>query len=223
MSDISKIKDKIRALLAKAMATEFQGEADSFMAKAQELMEKHQLDLFDLGQEDPIGVTLGVEGQSGPASYKAALQMRLAHYYGAEPIRWHDHHRKYRVHIVGPESARMTTELMTDFIWSQVLKQAGLLVQERGGKKDAATRHIVKALIYRINREMAARKTVDAKPGTSHSLVVVDAVKAFVEHHYVGLKPIGSKAKDISVRALELAKNISINEQIGKEPIARLH
>jgi hypothetical protein len=49
------IIEKIKALLAKAASTDNQNEAEIFLSKAHELMEKHQLDTSDLESDDPMG------------------------------------------------------------------------------------------------------------------------------------------------------------------------
>jgi hypothetical protein len=48
-----KVVDKIRALLAKAEATEFPAEAESFTAKAQELMSRHAIDTAMVSNDRP--------------------------------------------------------------------------------------------------------------------------------------------------------------------------
>lgn len=50
MSDRDNILRKVQALLAKAMSTPFEAEADSFRQKANELMDKHRLEQWELAQ-----------------------------------------------------------------------------------------------------------------------------------------------------------------------------
>lgn len=61
--------ERVRALLAKAESTEFDGEAEAFTAKAQELMTRHSIDAALLAShaegaqagEQPTGVRIGVD------------------------------------------------------------------------------------------------------------------------------------------------------------------
>jgi hypothetical protein len=43
---------RVQALLAKAEATQFEGERDSFFAKAEELMNKYRIELWELQQRE---------------------------------------------------------------------------------------------------------------------------------------------------------------------------
>lgn len=209
------IRDKIRALLAKASATEHQGEADLFFAKAQELMEDHQVSLFELHTEDPIGITDGVEAQNGPPKYKSDVQCALAQYYGARPI-IHGTVKFWRVQIVGPESSRLTTELMTDYVWAQVCKSGAELTKQGRYNRQQAIRHIAKALVVRIWRELWKRKTQPAREGTAYSLVVVDAVQSFIDKRFGELEQGRPQTiKNLKQSAMEAAEKISLNHQVN--------
>lgn len=224
-TELDKVKAKILALLAKAQSTNIEAEASTFLAKASEMMEKYQLELFDLGVEDPIGVTQGVVAQPGPPSYKSDVQRALAHYYGARPVIVPiPFTKKWTTELCGPESSRMTTVLMTDFVWSQVNASAKKLSEEQGYNRQEAIRHVAKALCYRIRLEVATRRaTPETRGGSAFSLVVVDATKAFMESHYGKLVTSKGRPKSLSQSALEAAKGISINVQVGKNAPLRLN
>jgi hypothetical protein len=76
--------ERIRALLAKAESTEFDEEAESFTAKAQELMTRHSIDAALIAahtaganaENRPIGIRLGIEDPY--ASAKAFLLAQIA-------------------------------------------------------------------------------------------------------------------------------------------------
>ena len=206
------IKEKILALLAKAKSTEHQGEADAFFAKVAELLEKHQLDLFDLHEEDPIGCTHGVNAQPGPPSYKSNVQCSLARYYGAKPVIHGIGGDKWNVRIFGPESTRITTEIITDFVSEQVNDASSKLTQY---PRAVAVRHIAKALCLRISQELHRQKTEAPRPGTSFSLTVVDATDALIASVYPELTKMRTKEKKYSHSAIGLAKGISLNRQVG--------
>lgn len=225
----SAIKEKIRAILAKAEATEHAGEASVFMAKAVELMEKYQVELFELHIEDPIDVTEGVKAQPGPPSYKSDVQCALAKYYGARPVLIpHRDGKSWHIDICGPESARVTTELMTDFVWAQVGAEATRLVKDHAGvvwkkmNRGMAVREISKALVIRIVRELRER-TGTAPAGSSLSLAVVDATLAFMDKHYGPLSRTKGRSKSASQSAMEAAGRIKLNHQFGNKDSLRLH
>lgn len=222
MNSTDVIKTKIMALLAKAKSTDSEAEADAFFSKAQELMEKHQLELHDLGVDDPLGKTDGVTAQPGPPSYKSDVQCALARYYGAKPIIMNHGDGKWHVEIVGPESSRVTTELMTDFVWKQVGAQAGRVAELTGVNKQHAIREVAKALCLRIRRLVAERKADPALLGGSYSIVVVDAIDSFIANNYGRLVSCKTKAKSISRTAMDHAKNINLNRQVGGSDTLRL-
>ena len=87
--------DRIRALLAKAESTTFDAEADSFMAKAQELMARYAIDhaMIEAGAS-PQGLAAGVRARrvhiDDPyAPQKAQLLGVVASTNGAKVV-WHD-------------------------------------------------------------------------------------------------------------------------------------
>jgi hypothetical protein len=82
----------IRALLAKAESTEFEAESESFMAKAQELMTRHSIDLAILAAAAHGGsATIGVESrrvhvENPYADEKSVLLHVIAEANGAKAI-----------------------------------------------------------------------------------------------------------------------------------------
>jgi Protein of unknown function (DUF2786) len=211
----NRIKNIISALLAKAKSTTHPEEAEACMAKAIQLMEKHQIELHELGVEDVIGLTEGVQAQAGPPSYKSDVQRALAKLYGARPvIRW-TCHKRWTVDICGPESSRLTTVLMTDFVWDEVNKQAAEITKQGLYNKAQAVRHVAKALVSRIHGLINARKDSPVANGSSFSLVVVDATNAFVEGHYNGLSKKITRSRTLSSMAIAAAEKISLHRQVN--------
>jgi len=81
----------IRALLAKAESTEFEAESESFMAKAQELMTRHSIDLAVLAAAAHGHTALGVESrrvhvENPYADEKAVLLHVIAEANGAKAV-----------------------------------------------------------------------------------------------------------------------------------------
>lgn len=225
MSD-TRIKTIIRGLLAKAASTDSEEEASAFLAKVEQLMEKHQIDLHELGEADPIGMTPGITAQPGPPAYKSEVLCALAKFYGARPIRNFNleglKRGHWRVELCGPESARATTELMFEYVWNQVMAQAKVLRVERHMDTGVAIRHIVKALCLRLSTLTSARKAKPAESGTSFSLVVVNATEQFMKQQYPDMHSTKLRPRSIHGRAEELAKGIHVSEQIGAQPTLAL-
>lgn len=217
MSDIRK---KIEKILAKAKSTNHAEEAALFMEKAQKLMEKHQISAFDLGNDsDPIGMTVGAKGQSGPSAYKTHLQHALAWYYGCRSVQMEYIAGKWEVHLVGPRSARITTILMTDFIWKQCNAEARKIVAEHNLKKTAAgtmQRKIINALLPRIRRlarEAEYKKKQPTTPAGKNALIVLDKIKLFLDKEYGELTSIGVRRRKTSAAARDAANSISLHRQ----------
>jgi Protein of unknown function (DUF2786) len=217
-SKLDKIKRQIRALLAKA--EERNAETEEAMAclqKAHALMDAYQIDSFEAGDEDPIGHTPGVVGQPGMSSYKTNVQRSLARFYGARTVRrWLDD-RRYVIELFGPESARMTTELMTPFVWKQVCEQGRVWAEERKQSQQAGVRRVANALVLLIDKASVERhgNTAKSAAATQHALLIVDKTKALIAEHFPqGLKSFGKGPKGISSSAVDLAQGISFTEQL---------
>lgn len=231
--NIDSIKNKIRALLAKAESTEHEGERDLFLAKAHELLEKHQLDLFELDDEDPIGwFTCDTRYQAGPMAYKSQLHSMVAKFYGCRVVRQTQFFptakggciQGWYLDICGSESSRLTVEIMFPFIWDQVNKQAKWVAQESRGtiNQSKAVREVAKALAVRINRMLNERRNEPPKPGTSTSLVVVNAIESAIKSKYTDLVTTRSKGTSTISLAREAAAGISLSRQVNTKNTLRL-
>lgn len=128
---MAKIADTIRALLAKAASTEFEHEAEVFLAKAHELMEKHQLDASDLENDDPLGHEDAYEVRNPYGTdWDFGILFPLARYFGCKAIRIDTTHRyndgkvkpAFKMEIVGRESARITVIEMHKYLVATIKK-----------------------------------------------------------------------------------------------------
>ena len=220
------IREKIQKIIDKARSTTSEAEAETLFAKAQEMMEKHQVEAYDLGNDsDPVGMTVGASGQSGPSAYRPLVQRALARYYGACTIRMWQDQKHYRIEIVGPESARITTELMTDYCWDQIKAEATRLANEGHGKRDAMIRKVANAFVFRLN-VLNAKQTENSAPRTvsaqKNALVVKDATDAWVAKHYEGLTSVAGGKRTTTSAAVGAAAGISINRQMGGASTLRI-
>jgi hypothetical protein len=128
---MSKIADTVRALLAKAASTEFEHEAEVFLAKAHELMEKHQLSSADLEKDDPLGAENAYEVKNPYGTdWDFGILFPLARYFGCKAIRidtvalYKDGKYKpsFKMEIVGRESARITVIEMHKYLVATIKK-----------------------------------------------------------------------------------------------------
>ena len=222
---MSDMRQKIKALLDKAASTTHEGEAAVFIAKAEQLMEKHQIEAHELGDaSDPVDMTRGVSGQSGPVAYKTHLQRALARYYGCENIRVWDSRKTWHLELVGPLSARITTELMTDFVWKQCNAEARKIAKEQGGKPGPMQRRIVNALCFRIRDLIAEREEVAPKNAVAaeNALVLKNATVAKFEELYPDVVLSKGSSRSTTDAAKKAAAGISLNRQTTGATVKRI-
>src|SRR5690606_808930 len=145
----------IAALLAKAEKTDNEFEAAAFMAKVNELLEKHQMDLHQIRthagiEKDPTGHNAGETNIYASMIWARDLSGVLATYYGCRLVYWRKRNH-YHYEVIGRESARTTFELMLPYIISQVRVQAKALVT-MGRTKSVAEREVGHALTMRVHK-----------------------------------------------------------------------
>ena len=209
--------DKINKLLAKAKGTSFENEASVFLAKANELMEKYQISLFDLHTDDPINEEYIGNTVGGADVYKMHVLTATAKFYGCR-ILVHRGDGKVKAYtMTGPKSARVTASLMGPFVWKQVTKAATKLSKDGDRSRAVWIRTITNALLRRIHDLMEEEKEKKNQNGNQNgngrSLVVVDAIEAFLKSKY---SEIGTSRKSTSrytESGMEAANNISLFRQ----------
>lgn len=220
----TELKDKITKLLRKAAGTDNEHEAAVFLKKAKELMEEHQISSFDLG-DDPFTTKASKDFQRGsPAAVKYELEASVARYFGCHPVQvnlgWGGKSRA-RMDLNGPESAILTHELMFPYIWKDVCRKAGETSHGLPGLKRSMIRDISNALRVRIDRLIKERESKpevarDAK--TDRALVVLGTgLSEYVKARYADLKE--GKSRPLSYRrsAEELAGQVGLDRQVGRE------
>lgn len=218
MSD--KIKSKIAALLAKAKGTDNEHEAAAFMAKAQEMLEQHQIDIGDLlDADDPVnkGGIYDASGKWVPSWHKD-LYNALARLYGCRPIQVNYYvglKRTWRVELVGRESAVATTELMFPWIKDECNRLGRELAKETGVDAARGQRSVGNALVLRIQK--LCREMVEDRPRTEaaakNALVTLDRVNQVVEQLYPNLKAGRKTTISTSKSATAAAASIGLHRQ----------
>jgi len=211
------IKTKIAALLAKAEGTDNQFEAEAFMAKVNELLEKHQIDMHEIrakmgANADPLGKGAGETNLYASMAWSKDVAVALARYYGCRTVWWkRGNHMNYEV--FGRESARITFELMLPFVISQVKQQGRRLWLEHGVKSQSVwSREVGQALVIRIWALIPKAEERRADLG-KNALVPVDDVQALVDATYSNLKSARAKTMKYTSAAREAAEKVSINQQ----------
>ncbi len=224
-SSKEKITRIIKALLAKAAGTDNEAEASIFAAKAHDMMEQYQIEVSDVLKDDPIDRNKPYSATTSSPSYKKHLWRSLARYYGCKTMLHWVSDTEYEIHIVGRESARITSELMYPFIMEQVRK-AGRKISEEGDlKPEAAIRDVANALVLRLDRLIAEQKQADPAPVTQsgkNALVAVNAVNALMKKLYPNAKPGVARGIGTSLDARGAAEGISLSRQMGGSDMKRL-
>lgn len=225
MTDQSKIIARIRALLAKANGTDNQNEAEAFLAKANQLLEEHQLSHFSLGDPgDPI--------QAGVASFEAAAKSPSWHknlfiavgmYYGAQVAIATKFERNRNgvlqevkvVELTGKLSSIETAKVMFPWIKSQCNERGrflAIIYPELTASQHA--RRVGNALTARIHRLIWERKEEGPKTEAArNALILVDQVKARFDDHYGELKEARKAQSKTNAAAREQAASIGLHRQ----------
>lgn len=227
MSDQSKIKQKIAALLAKARGTDNEHEAETFLAEAMQMLEEHQLTLGDVdGADDPIGWNAGLDCTKWTASWQADIYSALARLYGCRVVKVHKM-KGYFLELVGRESSVITTDLMFPWIKEQV-NEKGRELFKAGGAPDAAkgARLVGNALtrrIWTLIRENEAKQDLPKTDAIAkNALVTRDQVLAKMEEHYGELKKGRAVRTGTTASARDLAGGIGLHRQAGGASQLRL-
>lgn len=221
MENIEALKDKIAKLLAKAEGTNNAAEADAFLAKAMELLEKYQIDIHEIrsrtGREsDPYGHEKGTANLYTSAVWYRGVAVALARYYGCEFI-YNKKNMNIIYTLVGRQSSRTTTELMLPFVLSQVTIVARKYMKEQlavGHKihERAATAHIGAALEQRIWKLILANRE-HRRDLESRALVPVDPEKEYIAKTWGRLGTGTSTYRNTTSDARRHAEDISLNVQ----------
>jgi hypothetical protein len=216
------IVEKIKALLAKAASTDSQHEAEAFLRKAHELMEKHQLEAGDLETDDPIHKTAGARANGGASpDWDFQLMFAVAKYFGCKGIQYWSQKKldgtyvrsgEYVMWIVGRESARITAVEMHKYLVKTV-RRLGRENATPNQKADTLSRRIGRALQIRIN-EMCPDEPTAETPAGKNALVTLNGTLAKFQELFPDSKPMGGTILT-SANAEKLAAGIGLNLQTG--------
>ena len=239
MSDqinLDSLKDKLAKLLAKAEGTTNEHEAEAFMAKVNALLEQHQIGLHEIRAHgarvvDPMGRQRGENNIPSSLAWYKLVSYVVAEYYGAKILTYKYKAGKVPYIIIGPESSRITTEMMLPFIISQVRQVARKYMREVNEKAvafwgDVATAkacddyltevkaqtHVGLALRSRIWKLIEANK-VHRRELESKALVPVDGIQAYLDEHFPKTKTARASTGHTTHAAIKAAEGISLHTQ----------
>ena len=156
-TDRDRLLNRIRALLAKAEATEHSAEAETFTAKAQELMTRHAVDeaLLQAGAEEQVAVsTIRVHLQSPYASVKVLLLSSVALANRARTV-YHDSYGM--ASVVGTPTDLDQIELLFTSLLIQATRAMAAAGRERAGSFDRSAtfrRSFLTAYAHRIGQRL---------------------------------------------------------------------
>ncbi|QWY83387.1 protein of unknown function DUF2786 [Rhizobium phage RHph_X3_2] len=212
MSD--SIKKKIAALLAKAEGTDNEFEAATFMAKVNELLEKHQVEMHEvraMGDNDPLSHMTGEFKCYASMSWIKLLAHNLAMYYGCSTI-WTKHRNHFSYIVVGRQSARETFELMLPFVVTQLRRAATKLTAEHNVTLAVAQRQVAHALTLRVHALNVANEKVRSDL-VGKGLIPVTDVQAYMDETFSNLRAGKARKVSTSTAAREHADKISLSVQ----------
>lgn len=215
MDDIDSIKRKIAALIAKAEGTDNLNEAMAFMAKANELLERYQLERHELHFGDPLGHEASDVSSSDAWIFKVVSAS--ARYWGARVI-WELQTTKIRkpYRVFGPESARVTFNVMRDYLLAQVRLQGRIYASEHHVTASVGSRNVGFAFAVRLN-QLAAKNKMRRDEMASRALVPVDLTEQMIKDYYGQLCTLSKVRSGYSSTARDYADKIQLNSHVSSE------
>lgn len=236
MTDTSKIEKLIRSLIAKAKGTDNEAEAAAFMAKAHELLEKHQLDMgATLNADDPIEAFDGLDQAATSHKWNRELYRALGALYGCKSIRiglnWRYDAKgvwgpeRYQQRLVGRASAIMTTQLMYPWVCEQVRERAKAISEVTGMSAQGQAKRVGAALISRIWAMVAEQRRAEEGPKTEavkNSLVTIDQVEAEYARLYPDATTSVARRTVSDGLSRQAANSIGLHQQAGHGKQLRL-
>lgn len=222
--NVDKIKEQISKLLAKANGTDNKEEASVFMAKVEEMLTKHQLEIGDVIKNDPMERTVVFIAPIAAREWHKNVPDIMCRYYGCEMIMIGQRGATLMT-AIGRESTRVTAELMIPFVINQLRDAAKQYRADTGYSMRRSMDDVSAAFWLRVRKLIDARETVEKAHGKDdRALVLINEAKAWMEAMFPDLKIEKSKPLKITDLAVAAADKVSLDLQVGgkKEPTLAL-
>jgi hypothetical protein len=221
------ILTKIKALLTKAASTNNQHEAAAFAAKANELMEKYQIDVDSIrNTDDPVGRDKIYQTVNAAAGWRRQLAGATARYYGCRVVHTVDPHKRNgfgtEVEMFGRESARVTALAMLPYFITTVGNLCVQMSKETGWTRAKCANQIGMELANRLRTLAPAMERGNEAVTGKNALIRLDEVNAMVEAAYPHLRKARAPKFTTSSRAAELANSVGLSGQVGSRSAMRI-
>jgi hypothetical protein len=220
--EMATIQDRISKLLAKARGTDNEREAAIFMAKAQEMLARHNLDEAELRaresrDDDPVG---SQDYRDGVAKWRLTIAQGCAKLYFCSLLK-----SGRTIQFVGKPHNTAVAISMTDWLCTVVKRMSREHTGDRAMQADfqrGASIRLYQRLVE-LYREQNAPPPAAAGP-TGNALVVLyrneeTAVADYLSSMNVraGRKGRGMKLGAAAGAGMAAANTISLNKQVGAE------
>lgn len=212
--NVDKIKDKISKLLAKANGSNNAAESASFMAKVEEMLAAHQLEIGDLVKADPMERTIVWTAPKTMRQWHWMIPSVVCRYYGCKMIRVMGGPVIHMV-AVGRESTRVTAELMMPFIVDQLRAQAAEYRKVTLYTMKKSMDDICDQFTIRLNELIAAREATEKNHGRQdRALMLIDEASAAMAEMFPNMKTVTGKDLFHNELAREHADKVNLNDQV---------
>ena len=219
-----KIAFKIQKLLDKANDTDFGAESEVFLAKAYELMDKHNLSLEEikkLSREEELG-SLGSQfynkgEEAAFRIWKRQLMNSICKLFDCSLVIHHSSKNKIQLNIIGRESNRITVEIMFKWIHDKTMKEAKSI--SGTAAKNAYCVGVADAISRKVNEIKRNKPKADI-----WGIIPYDENQKWIKENIGELSHTKSVATigntNAYIAGKKAGENTSLNKQFGLKMIA---
>lgn len=216
------ILEKIKALLAKAASTTNANEAEVFAAKANELMEKYQIDIDAIrASDDPVGKDKAYATKAKATTWQMDAASATAQYYGCRAIRSRRPEGCF-ITIFGRESARITAMEMLPYFIKTINVYAREMSKQLGWDSYKCAKQIGQAFAARLQGLAPKMEQANSVVTGKNALIRLDEINALVEATFPHLSRSRERQINTSAAAQAYAGRIGLAGQMGSRSSLRI-